>query len=210
MEFLQKIKGWIYHWIGLILIIWLTWVAYWAYIALTDVNSWETLTDVLFNKVLENQRVLKTTVDWLSWASIPTWATMAFNLASCPTWWIIADWTSWTPDLRWEFIRGLDNGRWVDSGRVLATSQTDTFQNHSWAVSQAFKYGSYWVVGNAEVDYLWNAVSNNFTWDATAAGPDSWAVWHPQLLTSPNGWWTPRVSSETRWRNVALLYCVKQ
>lgn len=34
------------------------------------------------------------------------------------------------PDLRGEFIRGWDNGRGVDSGRGLLSSQNDAFQNH--------------------------------------------------------------------------------
>ena len=34
------------------------------------------------------------------------------------------------PDLRGEFIRGFDDGRGVDSGRVLGSSQTDAFQGH--------------------------------------------------------------------------------
>ncbi|CNE60017.1 variable tail fiber protein [Yersinia mollaretii] len=33
------------------------------------------------------------------------------------------------PDLRGEFIRGLDDGRWVDGGRPLLSAQTDALQN---------------------------------------------------------------------------------
>ena len=35
------------------------------------------------------------------------------------------------PDLRGEFIRGWDNGRGVDLGRVLGSGQTDDFKNHT-------------------------------------------------------------------------------
>lgn len=48
---------------------------------------------------------------------------MAFYLASCPTGWIPANGTSGTPDLRGEFVRGLDSGRSVDNGRALGSFQ---------------------------------------------------------------------------------------
>lgn len=35
------------------------------------------------------------------------------------------------PDLRGEFIRGLDNSRGVDTGRTLGSSQTDAFKSHT-------------------------------------------------------------------------------
>ena len=35
------------------------------------------------------------------------------------------------PDLRGEFIRGYDNGRNVDTGRLLGSAQTDAFESHS-------------------------------------------------------------------------------
>lgn len=129
-------------------------------------------------------------------ATVPTWAVMAFNLASCPTWWIPADWTPWTPDLRWEFIRGLDNGRWVDTGRILASYQTDTIQNIiawnipwdtwvSWAPTWAMAFWSAWIWWPNSVDYD----SRPMNFDASRV---------------------VRTSNETRPRNIALLYCIKQ
>ncbi len=38
--------------------------------------------------------------------------------------------TNKLPDLRGEFIRGWDDGRGVDTGRVLLSNQTDAFQTH--------------------------------------------------------------------------------
>lgn len=35
------------------------------------------------------------------------------------------------PDLRGEFIRGMDNGRGIDTGRVLGSSQSDLIKSHS-------------------------------------------------------------------------------
>lgn len=39
------------------------------------------------------------------------------------------------PDLRGEFIRGLDDGRWVDGGRTLLSAQTDALQNITGGIS---------------------------------------------------------------------------
>ncbi len=74
------------------------------------------------------------TVD-LSSLAFPSGAVVAFNSSICPTGWAIADGTGGTPDLRGEFIRGLDNGRGIDVGRVLASSQTADYQSHSHSVN---------------------------------------------------------------------------
>ena len=112
---------------------------------------------------------------------IPTGAVMYFNLSSCPvsSGWLPADGTSGTPDLRGEFIRGLDNGRGVDSGRTLASWQEDMFKSHTHSYTS---YGSM------------QPQSGNSTsvWYSTSAGK-----------TGATG------GSETRPRNVALIACVK-
>lgn len=36
-----------------------------------------------------------------------------------------------TPDIRGEFVRGWDNGRGVDTGRSLGSTQADEFKEHS-------------------------------------------------------------------------------
>ena len=58
-----------------------------------------------------------------SGADLPVGSIMAFNLSACPTGWVIADGSSGAPDLRGEFIRGLDSGRGVDTGRVIGSAQ---------------------------------------------------------------------------------------
>jgi len=225
MAILKQIKWWIYHWIGLMLVIAVSWVAYWAYVSLTDVNPWDPLSATLFNKIQENIRVLRTDVDnipaWATWATgpqwiqgiqwpawadwapwipgsqwiqwpawadwaawtSPVWAVVAFNLSSCPTGWIPADWTNSTPDLRWEFVRWLDSGRWVDSWRVLASFQLDEFKSHHHNVYP-------------HAGYVWWTTNWASAWDSFTQ-VNAW-------ITSDT-WW-----SETRPRNVALLYCVKQ
>ncbi len=65
----------------------------------------------------------------------PAGAVMAFNLATCPTGWAPANGTGGMPDLRGEFVRGLDNGRGVDLGRTLASSQTESLKSHNHTVN---------------------------------------------------------------------------
>ena len=50
------------------------------------------------------------------------------------------------PDLRGEFLRGLDDGRGVDAGRVIGSPQADDFKSHAHTTTTAnsgtFSYGS--------------------------------------------------------------------
>ncbi len=182
MIFLKKIKWWIYNWIGFVLVLCITSVAYWAYVSITNVNPGETLSASLFNEVLENQRVLKASV-------VPAWFVWTFNLSSCPTWWLPANGTNGTPDLRWEFVRWLDSWRWVDTGRVLASSQQATDILSNW--STAGGYGSFSTSShNADSSYT----TDIQVWAVTIS---SWPI---ATITY----------NLVRPRNVALLYCVKQ
>ena len=80
----------------------------------------------------------------ISWPSVPAGETAggkystrlvpsgfigAFNLATCPSGWNAADGTNGTPDLRGEFIRGVDSGRGLDAGRTLGSPQGDAIRN---------------------------------------------------------------------------------
>lgn len=193
-KFFDKFIWWFYSAIGFLFFILLSWIVYWAYVSISNVTSWQPLTATTFNEVLENQRVIKTIVDWLSstvsWLSnVPAWFVWAFNLSSCPASWIPANGTNGTPDLRWEFIRWLDNGRWADTGRILWTSQqaTDILSNYS----AAGGYGSF--------ANKFHNVDGTYSTEVQVA-----AV----TITS---WPTATVFYNTvRPRNVALLYCVKQ
>ena len=84
------------------------------------------------------------------------------------------------PDLRGEFIRGFDNGRGVDSARAIGSAQTDEFEAHTHTIpSQS------------------NANSGTFVEDADSSGGAAGAV------TGSTG------STETRPRNIAMMYCIK-
>ena len=104
MKILKKLQWGIYSWIWFVLVIWITWLAY-AALDWIKVNTWDSLTATKWNSLVDH--------------AVPSTAIMAFNSATCPTWWSPANWTNWNPDLRWEFIRWLDNWRWIDIGRTL-------------------------------------------------------------------------------------------
>ena len=93
------------------------------------------------------------------------------------------------PDLRGEFIRGMDRGRGVDIGRGFGTSQPDAFQDHIHSMPPQYYRGA-----SPSGTRLFIAADTNGA----------------QLAS--NGTGTPSTGnhgSETRPRNVALLPCIK-
>lgn len=98
------------------------------------------------------------------------------------------------PDLRGEFIRGWDDGRGVDSGRVFGSSQSDAFQGH-W--HSTYATGNITNTGDQAVE---DGPRTSFTNSSNTAVLGA-------VSDNVNG--TPRTASETRPRNVALLYCIK-
>lgn len=143
---------------------------------------------------------------------MPPGAVMPFATAACPAGWLPADGTSLdaatypalaaamgesganfsVPDLRGEFVRGVDSGRGVDTGRSLRSAQAQDFK--SFSVSNAEGGTTNYTHGPVAIEKsgrssarlfggYWSAPSGiiRFTWD----------------------------DSEIRPRNVALLYCIK-
>jgi phage-related tail fiber protein len=99
------------------------------------------------------------------------------------------------PDLRGEFVRGMDNGRGIDSGRVFGSSQTDALQGHKHSIDDpGFNPPG---VSNGAL----NAGATGFY----QRGVDTIRVTSP-ITDGSNG--TPRTAAETRPRNVALLSCI--
>lgn len=86
------------------------------------------------------------------------------------------------PDLRGEFLRGWDDGRGVDSGRAIGTSQTDQNRSHSHTFSAYANNGT--VGGNFIAGR--SSTTGVFTFTTNASG-----------------------DAEARPRNVALLACIK-
>ncbi|MDG4718084.1 MULTISPECIES: tail fiber protein [Thalassospira] len=89
------------------------------------------------------------------------------------------------PDLRGEFIRGFDDGRGVDSGRVFGSVQTDEIKSHfhgfvNQLAAQDEGNDGYIVAGDEPIDQsIANSVTDNYG------------------------------GTETRPRNVAMTYAIK-
>jgi phage-related tail fiber protein len=84
------------------------------------------------------------------------------------------------PDLRGEFIRGLDSGRGVDVGRLLGSAQADSLKSHTHAIGAGPYTTHGFIAGGGD------GFSTSFTSTTGATG-----------------------GSETRPRNVALLAIIK-
>jgi len=90
------------------------------------------------------------------------------------------------PDLRGEFVRGWDNGRGVDSGRAIRSTQGDDFKSHNHSNNS---------VGNHTHSYQKGG-------QGTGASGGSTGVHDFNSNANTGG-------TETRPRNIALMYCVK-
>lgn len=109
------------------------------------------------------------------------------------------------PDLRGEFVRGLDDGRNVDAGRRLGTTQGDAIRNITGAFDTS--KGS-WVqqfVDFAETSGAFDLIKGNKQWtgDPNNGGnnlPTGFKFDASRVVPTAN---------ENRPRNVALLACIK-
>jgi hypothetical protein len=93
-------------------------------------------------------------------------------------------------DVRGEGLRGWDDGRGVDTGRVLGSAQLDSFQGHGHNV-----YGTNGAGAGSGVQFAVNSAS-----------PRAAVV---EAIDAGAGAGTPRVANETRMRNVAFLVLIK-
>lgn len=104
------------------------------------------------------------------------------------------------PDLRGEFLRGLDDSRGIDSGRSLGTAQSDAYQGHYHSINMSN-------IGNADVFQL--VSSGGPQGGVTVGNAEIGATLSVTASRSDGTNGTPRVASETRPRNIALLICIK-
>lgn len=99
------------------------------------------------------------------------------------------------PDMRGEFPRGWDDARGIDAGRVFGSAQLDAFQGH-WHT--AYRNSSDTPTGGTGITFGSNGAN-------TLTGADD--IVRAPIIDGTNG--TPRTSTETRPRNIALLACIK-
>ncbi|MCD9569431.1 phage tail protein [Pseudomonas protegens] len=157
---------------------------------------------------------------WVEVVSNMVGAIQAFACTNAPTGWLVADgsqvlranypallaitngafgWGNGTttfnlPDMRAEVIRGLDLGRGINAGRALGSIELDAMQGHG-------HFNTNQVIGSSggSGEFLSH---NNGVSSSTSAN----RILAPADLA---GFGAVRVATETRMRNVALLYCIK-
>jgi microcystin-dependent protein len=99
------------------------------------------------------------------------------------------------PDLRGEFIRGWDDARAVDSGRTFGSVQTDAFQGHYHTLQARQDAGMSSRYQNRVLGWF------DGGYDTTNTACEA------PRTDGTNG--APRIATETRPRNCALLACIK-
>lgn len=166
--------------------------------------------------------------------STPPKAIMAFYTDECPTGWFEADGTKGTPDLRGEFIRGLDRGRGVDKFYELDKDLKATSKERTLGSWQAPTLITAEVEGNGFTqisikgsikDISENTSNARFYISMQADRVGEWygdylqgvVLYEPPTnlrewfaTFSPSGFNSEAPLGGTRPRNVALLYCMKE
>lgn len=104
------------------------------------------------------------------------------------------------PDLRGDFVRGLDDGRGADSGRALGSWQADAFQGH---------HHYLWSGRNDDGGFHAQGWSIPHVGDYFTANNFQNSIDHVRTARTDGVNGQPRISAETRPRNVALLACIK-
>lgn len=101
------------------------------------------------------------------------------------------------PDLRGEFIRGWDDGRGVDAGRAIMTTQGDAIQNITGEVGFIQYFGETHYFGA-----LFAGGAQNNTNIAPGSGAKAQSIFFDASRSA-------RTSNETRSRNIAFNYIVR-
>lgn len=98
------------------------------------------------------------------------------------------------PDLRGEFLRGLDDGRGVDSGRSFGSWQADALKSHNHVINS-------WDVSNTAAFYINDNGGDSIVSSDNIGNNGTYR---------PNRYYTEATgAAETRPRNVAMLACIK-
>jgi microcystin-dependent protein len=162
-------------------------------------------------------------------ALVPTGAIIAFYRSTTPAGWLECNGATITnsgdttalyaligatlPDLRGEFVRGWDHGRGIDSGRIFGSNQTESLSAHTHTASSPEHTHSASISNSPSVIYVAGSetgggglyptehASNYIDYLAGNISIGSTAV--SVTIGSTGG-------TETRPRNVALMYCIKK
>ena len=110
------------------------------------------------------------------------------------------------PDLRGEFIRGWDDGKGVDSGRLLGSRQDDAIQSHNHYLPTGTGFEDNNLKPYAIPDNVFNRTTVN---SAAAFGIENTTYPNNDYVNPSNIGNVGRFATETRPRNVALLACIK-
>ena len=218
-EILKQFKIWVIIWFWIVFTLSISW---WIYAAINnswtnpeslEVNKSDILSSESWNSMLSNFNSLKQDISWLNEA--PKDAVMAFAKSECPLGWIPADWTAWTPDLRWVFIRWANsfdnwltsNARDEDRAEALQNTvvpwnynlQEDAIRNIEWYIDRIrVKLNT-----NFDAGWAFTGVRSINSWDANAWNADTTRFNFNASNVVPT--W-----KDNRPKNVALIYCVKQ
>jgi len=103
------------------------------------------------------------------------------------------------PDLRGEFIRGFDNGRGIDNGRVVGSPQGDAIRNITGTVVSNYISSS----PNNGVGALKSSIQQTFHRYNYLSG----TYWGAKL--DFNASLAVPTANENRPRNIAMMYCIK-
>lgn len=108
------------------------------------------------------------------------------------------------PDLRGEFVRGWDNGRGIDSGRVLGSFQQDTVDGSSLTFNgdplpSHSHSQTYFSLGGSGGDIQWGGDAKRRTLSNNTGGASAGT---PTGTIQGSG-------TETKPRNISLMYIIK-
>lgn len=109
------------------------------------------------------------------------------------------------PDTRGEFVRGWDNGKGVDNGRSLKSNQLDQIQNitANWSEHMTNHFLAVQKFNPSGAISVGGKISGNYTdYKTIAHGQGAYTVSFDASRVA-------RAGSETRGRNVALMYIIK-
>jgi microcystin-dependent protein len=109
------------------------------------------------------------------------------------------------PDLRGQFIRSLDSGRGVDTGRTIGTTQAGAIQSHNHTASDS-GHTHIWMGGTLNTSWAVydGSQTNLITYTLNqGGGPNPTQTGYANISVGSTG------GTETRPTNVALLACIK-